>query len=275
MGADNVANRSAALEPDFHANTINTTWYSNGEQLTGNNIPGTCTYDAALTPPTPAPRAGYVFNGWTLRVPAAPVVTDCGISELSHNIDYSAYAAKRLDGGDDFTSGGATAATYGITQAGEWGVTLSYGKITGVSSCNSSIPETYTYWYGEHHCEEHCYEIPGIEMDPYAMMTCTEECQLRAENAGMQWNPSDDGIASVNTFSSGVNGQYCWCRVTGYAPNGESQCSTSSLPWVFVGEFGDFTSSSGCAIGCSSACSRLFNHEWSYVYYLYGHSDSE
>ena len=69
MGAQNIANGSAALEPDFSANTINTTWYSNGEQLTGNNIPGTCRYDAALTPPTPAARPGYVFGGWTLRLP--------------------------------------------------------------------------------------------------------------------------------------------------------------------------------------------------------------
>ena len=69
LGADNVANRSAALEPDFSANTINTTWYSNGTQLTGDNIPATCTYDAALTPPTPAARPGYTFGGWTLRVP--------------------------------------------------------------------------------------------------------------------------------------------------------------------------------------------------------------
>ena len=74
LGAQNIANGSASLEPDFSANTINTTWYSNGEQLTGNNIPGTCRYDAALTPPTPAARPGYTFNGWTLRVPAAPVV---------------------------------------------------------------------------------------------------------------------------------------------------------------------------------------------------------
>ena len=68
MGAQNIANGSAALEPDFSANTINTTWYSNGEPLTGNNIPGTCTYDAPLVPPTPEARPGYAFNGWTLRV---------------------------------------------------------------------------------------------------------------------------------------------------------------------------------------------------------------
>ena len=57
----------ADIEANFDPNTINTTWYSNGTQLTGNNIPATCTYDNALVPPTPEARPGYVFNGWKVK----------------------------------------------------------------------------------------------------------------------------------------------------------------------------------------------------------------
>ena len=131
MGAQNIANGSAALEPDFSANTINTTWYSNGEQLTGNNIPGTCRYDAALTPPTPEARPGYAFGGWKVK--------RCEIPSALANIGGNAYAAKRLDGGNDNSSGGATAETYGLEQPGEWGVSLENGdKVTGVTLCSST-----------------------------------------------------------------------------------------------------------------------------------------
>ena len=123
----------ADIEANFDPNTINTTWYSNGTQLTGNNIPATCTYDNALTPPTPAPRAGYVFGGWTLKPPPCEIPS----TDVSNN--GNAYASKRLNGGGDITYGGATAATYGITEPGEWGVSWSNGdKVTGVALCSQT-----------------------------------------------------------------------------------------------------------------------------------------
>ncbi len=131
MGAQNIANGSASLEPDFSANTINTTWYSNGTQLTGDNIPATCTYDTALIPPTPAARPGYEFNGWKIK--------RCEIPSTDVSTNGNAYAAKKLDGGNDSTSGGATAATYGITQPGEWGVSWSSGdKVVGEAICSQT-----------------------------------------------------------------------------------------------------------------------------------------
>ena len=267
MGADNVANRSAALEPDFQANTINTTWYSNGTQLTGDNIPGTCTYDAALTPPTPAARPGYTFNGWTLRVPAEPVVTDCGISELSYSTYGSAYAAKKLNGGSDDTYGGATAATYGITQAGEFGITFSYGKITGIASCNSAVPESFTYWSEQQEC--YC---DFDELGPENWSMCQDECMQTQQQNG-DWTPSyDDGRVASNTFNSNSTGQYCWCRVTGYTPSGGNQCNASSLPWVFVS---GYDSSSDCANDCAGNCAGMVFDSGDWRYFLYGHTDSE
>ena len=144
LGADNVANRSAALEPDFSANTINTTWFSNGEQLTGNNIPGTCRYDAPLVPPTPDARPGYTFGGWTLRVPAGPFDNlDASINGTSigyHNACSHPY-------GEYTQFQGLTGQSFNVY---EWGVQLSNGGvIRGSAECEySERSETYYGWNG-------------------------------------------------------------------------------------------------------------------------------
>ena len=121
----------AALEANYSANRINTTWYSDGTALSGNGVPSSCTYDAALVPPTPDSRPGYAFGGWKIKrceIPSTDVSTNC-----------NAYAAKRLSGGTDSTDGGATAATYGLEQPGEWGVSWENGdKVTGVALCSQT-----------------------------------------------------------------------------------------------------------------------------------------
>ena len=128
LGADNVANGSAALEPDFSANTINTTWYSNGTQLTGNNIPATCTYDYALTPPTPEDRPGYTFGGW--KVKAA-----CEIpSNLASN---SANSNGYIN--DSTGPRGATSfnpSEVNLTEDNTWGAKWSTGIVRGVAFCS-------------------------------------------------------------------------------------------------------------------------------------------
>ncbi len=128
LGAQNIANGSASLEPDFSANTINTTWYSDGQQVNG---PTTCTYDSDLNLPAALSKPGYVFGGWRLK-------PRCEIpSSLVSN--GNAYAAKRLDGTGDVASGGATAATYGLEQPGEWGVSWSNGdKVVGEAICSQT-----------------------------------------------------------------------------------------------------------------------------------------
>ena len=141
MGAQNIANGSAALEPDFSANTINTTWYSNGEQLTGNNIPGTCRYDAALTPPTPAARPGYVFGGWRLKVP-------CLVPQTLVNTNGNYMYSHGWDNDTDYCTDGITFygdttnclnAVYNNIALNEWMVTWENGDvIKGEALCSAT-----------------------------------------------------------------------------------------------------------------------------------------
>ena len=128
----NTTEGSAALEAIYTPNTIGTTWYSDGVQLEVDNAATSCTYDTAMTLPTNPTKPGYEFNGWKIR-------PECKIPSTDVSNAPNAYAAKRLNGGDDNTNGGATAATYGISDPGEWGASWSNGdKVTGVALCSQT-----------------------------------------------------------------------------------------------------------------------------------------
>ena len=112
------------IEANFDPNTINTTWYNNGTAMTGNGVPSSCTYNAPLTPPTPAPRAGYVFAGWAVR--------NCSLASLDASVIATGHAY--YYGSMGIQSIGNTNGDYGLTEQGDtWGATFPYGKIVGVA----------------------------------------------------------------------------------------------------------------------------------------------
>ena len=157
-------------------------------------------------------------------------------------------------------------------------MTFSYGKITGIASCNSTAPEGFLELVQE---AESCY----CEEDPeeiWRYEECQQECDERYSLLNMWGSAADDDFVVVsNTFNSNSTGQYCWCRVTGYTPSGGNQCNASSLPWVFAGYTG-FASSSACASDCARVCAdrmlkggdgELVDDDASSSrYYLYGHT---
>ena len=253
LGADNIANGSASLEPDFSANTINTTWYSNGTQLTGNNIPGTCRYDAPLVPPTPSPRAGYAFNGWTLRVPAVPAgpfdnldastsVTSIGYNNFCSNAD-----AEMMTGVSQYQS--LTGQSFAIP--GQWGIQLSDGSVVrGVAECRSSGDTTY---YGNQSSGESYFEPQSCN---YSFMDAND-----TEHYG-----------TVETSDS-----YCWCKATGYKANGGSLQTDDSTSWVFLEwvepvELQPSYGITGCGLGCAYRCATVAQNSQSFRAALYGQS---
>ena len=243
LGADNVANRSAALEPDFHANTINTTWYSNGEPLTGNNIPGTCTYDAPLVPPTPDARPGYTFGGWTLRVPAGPFDNlDASINGTS--IGY--YNACSHPYGDYTQFQDLTGQSFNVY---EWGVQLSNGGvIRGSAECEySARSETY-------------YGMSNSEINEY----------------DMYWSPNTC-YSFGNEGEDYYGGYYCWCKVTGYQASGAALQTDDSTSWVFLETIeAEQTEPSygyyGCPMRCAARCATVAQNSQSFRAALYGQS---
>ena len=215
-GVLNTTTGSAALEAIYTANTIGTTWYSNGGQLTGNNVPETCTYGTTLVPPTPNARPGYAFGGWTL-------MAQCSFSNLNTSSNGTAYAAKSLGGGSDSTYGGATASTYGLSSAGDWGVTFSNGYAKGIALCSTSnsgdtpsstsgghcwckgtgyalsggnfCSVTSSNWWRESIGEE---IAPALGGDPYS---CTDSCAGECANAAQ--SNSTARLTLFGTYSGG------------------------------------------------------------------------
>ena len=205
----------AALEANYSANTINTTWYSNGTTLSGNGVPSSCIYDAALVPPTPDARPGYTFGGWRVHV-AAPA---CLIpsTDVSNNAEDESMGCLDINGAGLCAGKGGfdqNAPNYGISDPGEWGVSWSNGdKVTGVALCSAHG--------GNNHSD--------------------------------QWGGNSSDWTSDETTLTSATGetQYCWCKATHYTANNAQQCSLSSPSCVFENNYG---SASECAFNCANDC---------------------
>ena len=134
------------LETVYSPNVISISWQDeNGTQLSTS----TCTYDTQLQiPNAPSARTGYTFKGWVLD--ETPDVSYCSSSILS---DMTISASDKTNGNGlsfvcldiDIGNGGCTgkgydanAATYGLTDAGQWAVVFSYGNAYGESLCSET-----------------------------------------------------------------------------------------------------------------------------------------
>ncbi|MBO7042598.1 MAG: hypothetical protein J6W08_01890, partial [Alphaproteobacteria bacterium] len=218
-----VSSGSADIEIAWEANTITTQWYTgygpNGQAAS----PTTCSYDGTINLPQTNPsRPGYAFNGWKLRA------SQCAILSTNLGVTGTASASKSLDGNgaNDQTYGGATLETYGLTQNGEWGVSFSYGKIKGISSCTTTVP---------------------VNLSEFAQLTNPERYALICGSNGT----GGQGVYPSNSFSSGVTGPYCWCHPTHYIANGAQQCAFAPTSWLFTNAYTDATD---CADSCAHNC---------------------
>jgi len=153
---------------------------------------------------------------------------------------------------DDTITLPATPSKTGYTFGG-WTVAVSGGTPTpqqqncfaNLSSLDyvdfgSTQGQNATWWRDlvEWHYDEEYEE--EVASDPYGRLTGISKC---SSTPGGDWgetgNPSDE------------NGQSCWCKVTGYTPNGSETCTPAVAPWVFNGDLGD---AEECGYMCSSFC---------------------
>ena len=137
----------AALEANYSANTINTKWYSDGTQLTGTGIPGTCTYDNALSLPASQTKPGYDFGGWRIKAPAPITLSDL-LNETATNYGYAGHEHCYWDDDLEDTVCDGYAPQYNVniydfSAPHSWGVSFGENKIIGKSGCAMS------YYVGE------------------------------------------------------------------------------------------------------------------------------
>ena len=124
----------ATLEATWGANTVNITWYADGEEIELDQEDAgaaTCEYDGTLTLPTPPSKDGYTFAGWTVKSASAPQCDFSGLSDTTTKGKEYAYTS--------FTgSAGHNEATYGLTQgSGEWAVEFYHGIVKGQALCST------------------------------------------------------------------------------------------------------------------------------------------
>ena len=139
----------AALEANYSANRINTTWYSDGTAIQG--APSYCMYDSAITLPAAQTKPGYTFGGWRLHVAAAPEPVVPTLSTIS-NETVTAYGYYTTDCGGECgatietlvynTNGGywdnAYNNPYHLMMMGDFGITFGTNVVKGEGWCSYS-----------------------------------------------------------------------------------------------------------------------------------------
>ena len=258
----NTTEGSADLEAIYTANTINTTWFSNGTQLSGNGVPATCTYNTPILPPTPADRPGYVFGGWRLRVPAVPAGpfdnldasiggTNIGYRNICYNESAASYGPEIYRGIDEtgYLSGQSFS-------NGEWAVQLSNGGvIRGVAECfydGGELGFVFDEEEGEWSGPVYYGESGGLE--------------------SYNWDPNR---CDYNWGEDSYGGSYCLCKVTGYQASGAALQTDDSTSWVFLETIQPVSIQYGyeyyaCPWYCAARCATVARNNSSFREALYG-----
>jgi hypothetical protein len=90
--------------------------------------------------------------------------------------------------------------------------------------------------------KQHEWKVEFPQGDVYGMA----KCSATSGTYSVAGTPSDEGTRDTK--------QYCWCKATGWKPNGSNtlQSPLASLSWVFNLDRG---SASGCSADCAAHCS--------------------
>lgn len=137
----NTASGPVDIEATWAPNTIGTTWYSDGVQITGNDVPSGCTYDDDIDLPTNPTKTGYIFTGWR--------VVPCEIPSTLVSTDGTSYGYKN-DSTGQYGANSTHTSDYNLTEDNTWGVTWSNGdKVTGIALCSGQRGDNHVeQWDG-------------------------------------------------------------------------------------------------------------------------------
>ncbi|MBQ0013214.1 MAG: hypothetical protein KBS86_01415, partial [Proteobacteria bacterium] len=86
------------------------------------------------------PSGTYYDNKGTFTETCTGEPLSCPSGQYDIGFSSCISASTKVSGHGYWDFGGATSntTTYGLTAGGQWGVTFSYGKVTGIASCNST-----------------------------------------------------------------------------------------------------------------------------------------
>ena len=263
------------IEVTWEPNTINTTWYSEGTQVSG---PASCTYNAVMTLPSNRPtRSGYTFAGWTLRaqqcnVPSADISTNPTIG-YGHDSDICRSCVPNEG------CGPINCSTVSDLSLHQWKTTWANGDVVkGVASCQPTAPADMLYIvsnYGalvnnEMSAEDYLsgyIALAGQEKGAIAQQALQAYAQNGEQAAFAITYPQLLTMPSNTNFATNSTGQYCFCKATHYTANNAQQCSLSSTSWVF---YTDDHSAAGCAGDCAEYCAHYVQYYSGFRVALFG-----
>ena len=244
-----VSSGTAELEADWLANTVNITWYDGITALSNTGNAATCVYDGTLNLPTVTPKPGYTFAGWKVKF---------NLSMLDASINGTAYYARYRDAGNEdvclaygdgtVNDGGAETCTTesGMSDVGvnEWKTKFSYGTVYGEASCNTTNNAAAAY------VGKNLETLLAGEMTPEAFLAGFSQVATQTQVAAvadalqqyqagtMSYAEAGEVIMSVYrtnaTYNKNSQGQYCWCKVTGYAPLNVNKQNVTTSFWTFL-----------------------------------------
>ena len=170
---------------------VSLSWVADGQHYTGNQA--SCEYGVGqINNISHKDIPGHTFIGWK--------VTDwdedpCGLLAQDLNLTSSTYGDLRIWDGRLQKSGAVTAATYGLSEPGDFGVTFDYGIVKGVTKCVAKQGKN---------------------------------SQRTWTNNSSEWKASDSEIMSASGEATD-----CWCKMTDYTSNNGIRCDVNSTSWVF------------------------------------------
>jgi len=223
------------LRAEWTENRINLTWYDDNAENNGSaiDVSGTnsaqCTYNGGITLPTNIPtKTGYTFLGWRVRAQSC-------FSGVDTSLAGTAFATITLDG-SIFTDN-ANIETYELNKLGEFAVTLPYGTVKGISSCNDYEPADF-----------------------YSLVMQMESGTISPQEFGeIFYGENGSGNMPSDTYNGNENsGGSCWCKITSLVSN-ENQCNVSPALWRYMAG-GGYATIDTCKQECPKDCARMIKN---------------
>lgn len=211
----------ATITANWRANIINLHWRNNNTEMQpSNTTANTCTYDGSITLPSSNPtRTGYTFTGWEVM----PQMDFTTITRNTTGTDRFGIGSsstnsdicKHAVGIEQAITEPCTNDDYGDLQRHEWKTIFGHGTTYGMIKCSAKSGNNHgTGWGGD----------------------------------SSDWRATESDLTSVSGDE-----RYCWCKVTGYKPDGSDLLYSPiyELPYVYTY---DYEIPRYCSEGCPGQC---------------------
>ena len=258
----NTTSGSAALEAIYTPNTINTTWYTGYGENGVYSSPTTCDYGDTINLPTINPsRPGYAFNGWRLSNPLKHIDSSIdGITKYYHFL-YNNQEACYLDGTYSIDSPVCSDSRFSNLAMNEWAVEFSYGTVYGQARCQAKDPG---HAYIDENSDNALNGQIDVFLSEYATIAGPEKATILSQGITdyVAGNITLEELATLvdmklyTTSGNVINtGNYCYCRIIGYKPDGATTIQNiSSSQWGYLRvNFEDH-----CEDSCAGECGEYF-----------------